>query len=311
MKFVSYHIDGVTSYGAWLEGGILSAGAFWPEGPGSFRDVLRRQGGLDEAVARVEDIATPERLLAPEAVQLAPPIWPAGKLIGLAVNYVAHHEEFDRGTALPDKPQITPRPFLMPPTALAGPGSTIPWPDWSEQIDYELELAVVIGQQAKAIPPGQAREVIAGYTIANDVSARSVTHAAGRKERPKDAFFDWLHGKWADGFLPLGPCFVTAEAIGDPQDLTLGTTVNDEVRQDSHTSRMIFDVFELVAFTSRLMTLEPGDVIATGTPSGVGKATGKLLEPGDRIRCSIEKIGTLENTMGPRPQRFYRPCRES
>ncbi|MFP4353583.1 MAG: fumarylacetoacetate hydrolase family protein [Phycisphaerae bacterium] len=303
MKFVTYRRGEEISYGAQMEDGIIPLPEIWPDVPDSLQALIAADG-LAKAKSRCESSSA---RLGLDEVTLLSPLQAPGKLIGLAVNYVAHHKEFDRGE-LPDKPFITPRPFIMPDTALADPLSVIPWPDFSEEIDYELELAVVIGRTAKDIGPDQARDAIAGYTIANDVSARSTTHAVGRKTRPKDDFFDWLHGKWADGFLPLGPCFVPAADIGDPQNLDLQTTVNGEVRQDSNTSLMIFDVFELVAFCSRLMTLQPGDIIATGTPSGVGKATGKLLQPGDRIRCSIEKIGTLENTMGPKPETWYTPC---
>ncbi|MGB2820355.1 MAG: fumarylacetoacetate hydrolase family protein, partial [Phycisphaerae bacterium] len=245
-----------------------------------------------------------------EALRLLAPLPAPPKLIGLAVNYAEHHVECNRGGALPEDPKLhtTPRPFLMPATAVAAPNSEIPWPGYSRDIDYEIELAVVIGLPARQVTPAEAAGCIAGYTIANDVSARSVTHAEGRAERPKDAFFDWLHGKWADGFCPLGPWVVTADEVPDPQDLELELTVNGETRQKSSTAHMIFTVDELVAFLSQIMTLVPGDVIATGTPSGVGMATGKLLTGGETITCRIERIGELTNTLAMPPEAFYTPC---
>ncbi len=309
MKLVSYTYDGRTSFGLLRDDHIQDIRSAWPDGPGCLREVLARgRDALEELARRAE--APASHRLTMDDVQLLAPIPDPPKLMGIAVNYVEHHREFDRGRDLPDDPAntTTPRPFLMPPTAVAATGEEIPWPTVSEEIDYEVELAVVIAAEAKDITPADADAFIAGYTIANDISARSMTHADGRSQRPKDPFFDWLHGKWQDKFCPMGPCLVTADEIEDPQALRLSLRVNDETRQDAVTDQMIFPVRELVAFCSRLVTLTPGDVIATGTPSGVGKATGKLLQPGDRIVGAIEGIGELHNTMGPRPTSFYRPC---
>ena len=310
MRLTTFLRDERTCWGVYTDQHeLLDACEFWPDGPGSVKALLAggRQA-MDELRHRVDRAGG--RGLALEQVRLLAPVADPGKLIGLAVNYAEHHREFDRGHDLPDDPTrtTTPRPFLMPDTAVAHPGETIPWPSFSREIDYEIELAVVIGAEARRIEPAQARQVIAGYTIANDISARTVTHSAGRTQRPKDDFFDWLHGKWADGFCPMGPYLVTADAIGDPQALTLQTRVNGELRQDATTAQMIFSIDQLVAFCSQLMTLRPGDIIATGTPSGVGKALGKYLTPGDEIACAIDNIGELINTLGPRPEDFYTPC---
>jgi 2-keto-4-pentenoate hydratase/2-oxohepta-3-ene-1,7-dioic acid hydratase in catechol pathway len=309
MKLVTYTRDGKTSFGVLTGEDIFDIPSAWPDGPGDVVDALSRGPEALKELDRRADSPRARRL-RPQDVRMLAPITRPPKLMGIAVNYVEHHREFDRGRDLPDDPAntTTPRPFLMPHTALAATGDEIPWPSVSEEIDYEVELAVVIGREAKDIDPADADAVIAGYTIANDISARSMTHAEGRSQRPKDPFFDWLHGKWHDRFCPLGPCIVSADEIPDPQKLRLTLSVNGETRQDAVTDQMIFSVRELVAFASRLMTLTPGDVIATGTPSGVGKATGKLLQPGDRIVGEIEGIGQLVNTMGPRPDEFYRPC---
>ena len=307
MKLASYDRDGTASYGVVTAEGICDVPTNWPAAPPT---VLAAIEDGESALSRIADL--PHRAQARiglDDVLLFAPIPNPPKLLGLAVNYAAHHRESSR-QALPDDPRrnTTPRPFLMPATAICHPGTEIPWPAYSEQIDYEVELAAVIGVTTKCVSPADAKDCIVAYTIANDVSARSVTHSANRAERDKDAFFDWLHGKWADSFCPTGPWLVTADEIGDPGDLDVALTVNGRPRQQANTSQMIFDVYELVSFISHLMTLSPGDIIATGTPSGVGMATGEFLEPGDVITCRIEKIGELTNTLGPRPQTFYTPC---
>ncbi|MFP4052361.1 MAG: fumarylacetoacetate hydrolase family protein [Phycisphaerae bacterium] len=307
MKLASYRVDGRYSYGVVTEGGLVDAPTALPDGPSTLLEAVR-QGSPALDKLRTLGEARPD--LSMDDVSLTAPISCPPKLLGIAVNYVEHHREFDRGHDLPDDPSntTTPRPFLMPPTAVANPGDEIPWPTCSEQIDYEVELAVVIGRPARNLAPDEVDDVIAGFTIANDISARSMTHGAGRSPRPKDDFFDWLHGKWCDGFCPMGPVLVTPDQIGDWQKLAISLDVNGRTRQDACTDQMIFSVRKLVAFCSRLMTLTPGDVIATGTPSGVGMPTGELLQPGDTITCRIEGIGEMTNTMGPRPKRFYTPC---
>jgi len=134
-----------------------------------------------------------------------------------------------------------------------------------------------------------------------------VTFAKKRTERPWDEFYDWLNGKWADGFCPMGPYLLTADEINNVQNLDMQLTVNGQVRQKANTAQMIYPVADIVSFISHIMTLEPGDVIATGTPSGVAMATGNFLEAGDKIEASIEKLGTLTNTLGPKPKKFYEP----
>ena len=202
-----------------------------------------------------------------------------------------------------------PRPFLKPATAVLNPDEEISWPVYSKKIDYELELGVVIGKKVKCIAIDEALSAVAGYTIVNDVSARSVTFAEGRMSRPWDEFYDWLIGKWADGFLPMGPYLVTSDEIADVQNLKMELKVNGEIRQKADTNQMIYSVADIVSFLSFVMTLEPGDIIATGTPAGVAMATGNFLQPGDKIEGAIEKLGTLTNTLGPRPKKFYEPLK--
>jgi 2-keto-4-pentenoate hydratase/2-oxohepta-3-ene-1,7-dioic acid hydratase in catechol pathway len=252
-------------------------------------------------------------LITADSVKLLAPIPRPGKAIALAGNYSEHIQEasFKRGfkLGLSDSTRYTtvPRPFIMPPTVVIGTGEEIPWPVYSRQIDYEIELAVVIGKKAKYISPDEALDYVAGYTIVNDVSARSVTFKKDRAERPWDEFYDWLNGKWADGFLPMGPFLLTADEVSDAQNLNMTLMVNGRVRQKANTSQMIFPIADVVSFLSQIMTLQAGDVIATGTPAGVAVATGEFLEPGDTIECAIEKLGTLTNVLGPKPEKFYEP----
>jgi len=292
----------------------ICAGALTDEGivdlTGNFQSVKRIIAGGTETIKKIRSIIDKcTKFIDPSAVKLSAPIPDPPKILALAGNYSEHITEVGLTLGLSDSPRTTtvPRPFLMPPTVIIGHDEEIPWPAYSENIDYEIELAVVIGKKAKCVTPEQAPKVIAGYTIANDVSARSVTFANGRKKRPWDEFYDWLNGKWADGFLPTGPCIVTSDEIENPQDLQMTLKVNGEIRQNANTSGMIFNVYGIVSFLSHLMTLEPGDVIATGTPAGVAAATGNFLKPGDKIECTIEKLGTLTNTLGRKPRKFYEP----
>jgi 2-keto-4-pentenoate hydratase/2-oxohepta-3-ene-1,7-dioic acid hydratase in catechol pathway len=134
-----------------------------------------------------------------------------------------------------------------------------------------------------------------------------VTFKNGRVERPWDDFYDWLAGKWADGFCPTGPYLVTADEIPDVQNLRMELKVNNETRQKANTNQMIYPVADIVSFLSFLMTLEPGDMILTGTPAGVAVATGRFLQSGDTIECGIENLGILKNTLSPKPADFYKP----
>jgi 2-keto-4-pentenoate hydratase/2-oxohepta-3-ene-1,7-dioic acid hydratase in catechol pathway len=237
----------------------------------------------------------PTRAVHPiAAVDLLAPLLSPAKLIGAALNYQEHVTE--SGAAPLDRASLAPRLFLMPPTALTGPDTDIDLPDISRQVDWEAELAVVIGRTAKAVAPADALDFVAGYTIGNDISARSVDYGFPRDTTSAAVgFFDWLAGKWPDGFAPIGPYLLTADEIIDPQDLAVELRVNGVIRQQASTKDMIFTVAELVSFASRLMTLRPGDVMLTGTPAGVGATTGEFLESGDVMAVSITGLGTLTN----------------
>ncbi len=309
MKLATYAYGTAVSCGIVTEKGIIDirSSCTGKIRPHSVKEILIRGDDCMDMVRQLEHGAN--TLLDPADVRLLPPVPRPPKLIALAGNYTKHIIEAGAKLGLSESPRTTtvPRPFIMPSTAATATQTEIPWPKYSNEVDYEIELAVMIGKPVKCIPAADALQYAAGYFIANDVSARSVTFRECRTSRPWDEFFDWLNGKWSDSFLPMGPWLTTPDEIGDPNNLDMELTVNERVRQQANTSQMIFSVAEVISFVSHLMTLECGDVIATGTPHGVGMATGEFLQPGDRIECRIEGLGTLVNTMGPRPEQFYRP----
>ncbi len=232
-------------------------------------------------------------------VELGLPVPLPNKLFLLAGNYAEHVQE--GGEQAAGREQTFPYVFMKPPsTTLVPSGQTVHLPrGWTQGVDYELELGVVIGRQGRYIPESEALDYVAGYTIINDLSHRQFRPNPQRVSRPRDAFFDWLHGKWFDGFCPCGPCVTSAAWIPDPQNLHMELRLNGQVRQQASTAQQIFPVAAVVSFISQIVTLEPGDVISTGTPSGVGKAQGTFLQPGDRLEATIEGIGTLVTLIGP------------
>jgi 2-keto-4-pentenoate hydratase/2-oxohepta-3-ene-1,7-dioic acid hydratase in catechol pathway len=309
MKLITYSRNRSISCGILTDEGIIDIPSVWHKAnpPRSIKEILQRGRPCLARLAELADSA--DAFISLDSVKLLAPIPRPSKVLALAGNYSEHIAEAGLALGLSDSPRKTtvPRPFLMPSTVVIGHGEEIPWPAYSQNLDYEIELAVVIGKEAKYIKPEDALDVVAGYTICNDISARSVTFAEARAERPWDEFYDWLNGKWADGFLPMGPFLLTADEVENVQNLQMILKVNDQVRQKANTSQMIFPVADIVSFLSFLMTLEPGDCIATGTPAGVAMATGKFLQPGDIIECTIEKLGTITNTLGRKPQKFYEP----
>jgi 2-keto-4-pentenoate hydratase/2-oxohepta-3-ene-1,7-dioic acid hydratase in catechol pathway len=205
-------------------------------------------------------------------------------VIAAGRNYRAHHEEM--GSA--DMPYKLPSTWFKGPSAIVGPHDDIVRPRATRRLDYETELAFVIGTRCKNVPRERAAEVIAGYTVANDITARDV----GRMERAEG---NRLLAKSFDGFCPLGPCFVTADEIGDPGNLALTTRVNGEIRQDARTSDMIWKIPDILAYVSQIELL-PGDVVTTGSPEGVAQGgDGGFLEPGDVLESEISGIGCLRN----------------
>ncbi len=231
------------------------------------------------------------------AAILLPPISLPNKLLLLAGNYAAHIEE--QGWIAAERERTFPYVFLKPAaTTLVGDRSQVAIPSISpSKIDYEVELAVVIGRRARNVDRQSALSCVAGYTIINDLSDRGFHPNPSRQVRPRDKHFDWMHGKWHDGFCPCGPNLTTADEITDPQSLELRLWVDGDLRQDGTTAEQIFSVAEVVEFLASWMTLEPGDIISTGTPSGVGNASGKYLSAGQEVVAEIPAIGRLITTM--------------
>lgn len=235
--------------------------------------------------------------LRTDSVKLLAPFPRPNKLLLLAGNYAAHVEE--GGEMAVERAETFPYVFMKPVTTTVNhPEAPVPIPAISpDHIDWEAELAVVIGKTAKDVSEAEALNYVAGYTVINDVSDRNFTPNPGRKLRERDGFFDWLHGKWHDGFCPMGPCVISADAVPNPQNLHITLKVNGEIKQDASTALQIYPVAAVIAFISSWITLEPGDIISTGTPSGVGMASGTYLKPGDVVEAAIDGIGVLRNPM--------------
>ncbi len=233
-----------------------------------------------------------------DEVRLLSPVPAPGKVFCLAQNFPSHIGETRQIMhAEPQKPKggTTPKVFLKPTTnTICGDGDPIPISRNAQFIDYEGEMCVVIGKKCKYVEPQEAGRYIAGVTCMNDVSERDLLLWERTEEGPWDKFFDWLNGKWMDNFAPMGPCLVPAGSL-DIDNLELTCSVNGEVRQRGNTSEMIHSAAQTVSYISQMLTLMPGDVIALGTPGGVGKAVGKKLVPGDVVTVEIEGVGVLTN----------------
>jgi acylpyruvate hydrolase len=232
-------------------------------------------------VGNVEDLRVHSTAYERDQVRLLAPIARPGKIICVGLNYHDHCREQSI------EPPAYPMLFSKFANAVADPGAPVTRPVATEKLDLECELAVIIGRRASGVSVADAPSVIFGYTILNDVTMRDLQ----KEDR------QWLRAKGSDGFAPMGPVIVTADEIPDPGSLRVRSFVNGEPWQDSSTAEMVFDVPTIVAFASRTITLEPGDVIATGTPAGVGhyQSPPRYLSDGDVMRCEIDGIGTLEN----------------
>jgi 2-keto-4-pentenoate hydratase/2-oxohepta-3-ene-1,7-dioic acid hydratase in catechol pathway len=229
-----------------------------------------------------------------DAVQLLAPIPTPSKILLLAGNYSKHIEE--GGGKAEERAKTFPYVFMKPVTTLTNPGDPVRIPAVSpDHIDWELELGVIIGKRCKGVSEAEALNYVAGYTVVNDISDRVFRPNPGRNQRPKDSFFDWQHGKWHDTFCPMGPCVLPADDCPDPQKLAMTLKVNGHIEQDASTADMVFPVAAVVSFVSSFVTLEPGDIISTGTPDGVGHAKGKYLKRGDVVEAAIDGIGVLRN----------------
>jgi 2-keto-4-pentenoate hydratase/2-oxohepta-3-ene-1,7-dioic acid hydratase in catechol pathway len=232
---------------------------------------------------------------------LAPVLYP-GAIYCAGANYTDHMAEMARAqgqTPGPTMKELGEKPWHFVKTSkssVVGPDTRVKLPVYSQMVDWEVELAAVIGKVARDVPVERALAHVAGYTIANDLSARDVMR---RDKNPGTSPFhyDWLSQKCFDGSCPLGPWIVPADEIPDPQNLGLKLWVNDTLMQDSNTSRMIFDTAEQIAMLSSRVTLQPGDLVLTGTPAGVGMPRRVFLKAGDSVKLWIEGIGELRHTM--------------
>ena len=258
--------------------------------PSSMRSFLALGGEGREAAERAAAFAAERPELQTDSgpislpaslVTLLAPVGDPQKIICIGQNYRDHCAE--QNQPLPERAII----FSKFPTALIGPNANIVLPRISEQVDYEAELAFVIGKRAKHIAEAEAKDYIAGYMCLNDVSARDIQFSDKQ----------WVRGKTFDTFAPTGPALVTADEISDPHDLDISLTLNGQTMQSSNTSNLIFGVYYLVSYLSQGITLEPGDIVTTGTPGGVGifRNPPVLLKPGDSVSVTIESLGTLTN----------------
>ena len=269
---------GIAEADRWLPAATVLAG-----GPRTIADLLEAgPGGLAALRAAVPGarIAATGRALA--ETELLAPVPRPGKVVAIGRNYREHAEE--EGVEPPPAPLI----FAKWPSSVIGHGAEIRWdPALTSQVDYEAELALVIGRSARRVAVDDALDHVLGYTCLNDVSARDLQFGDGQ----------WTRGKSLDTFCPIGPVLVTADEVGDVQDLAISCSVAGDILQEARTSQMYFSVAEIVSYCSMAFTLEPGDIVATGTPSGVGvfRKPPRFLADGDRVAVAIEGIGVLEN----------------
>jgi 5-oxopent-3-ene-1,2,5-tricarboxylate decarboxylase/2-hydroxyhepta-2,4-diene-1,7-dioate isomerase len=235
-------------------------------------------GTMRHWFARLQESGALDAYRVKGAMHLLAPVTRPSKIVALGRNYVEHARE--AGHEVPDEPIL----FAKAPSAVTAPGADIIYPQGVQRLDPELELGVVIGRRGRFVGEAQALEYVAGYTIVNDVTARDL------QRRDQERKWPWFRSKSFDTFCPLGPHLVLQDEIADPQQLELTLRVNGEIRQRSTTAKMIFSVRQLAAFISQYMTLEPGDVIATGTPEGIAP-----LNRGDLLAGTITGLGTLVN----------------
>ncbi|WP_151734566.1 fumarylacetoacetate hydrolase family protein ['Paenibacillus yunnanensis' Narsing Rao et al. 2020] len=294
MKLLNFWENGTVRLGVKEEAGVLDVAAalqLKPAAgvPATFSELVAGGAAALDQLARFAGGAAADQEAGywkdEAGLQFAPCVPAPGKIICIGLNYRRH--ALETGMRLPEYPIL----FSKYANSLAGHGEAVPVPRHTQKVDYEAELAIVIGQTARNITPEEADAAIFGYCAANDLSARDLQMRTSQ----------WLAGKSCDKFAPVGPYVVTADEVGNPQSLKIRCYVNGELRQDSNTADMIFGCRQIVSYISECMTLEPGDLILTGTPEGVmmGYPAERqiYLQPGDEVSVEIEKLGTLSNTM--------------
>ncbi len=279
MRYVRYEKDGQARLGAMIDSDIVDIETAWPEAPATMRALI---GADPEVHATLADrLAGAARMPAADC-KLLTPLPDPGKIVCLGLNYADHAKE--GGHAVPDYPAL----FLRATSSMIGPQDPMILPDCSEQLDYEAELTIVIGRRCRHVSAADAASVIFGYTGFNDGSVRHYQRLTAQ----------WTAGKNFDGTGALGPCIVTADDLpAQASGLKIQTRLNGNVMQDSNTDQMIFGAFRTVEILSEIMTLEPGDLIAMGTPAGVGHARRPQvwMRDGDTVEVEIEGIGTIRN----------------
>jgi 2-keto-4-pentenoate hydratase/2-oxohepta-3-ene-1,7-dioic acid hydratase in catechol pathway len=235
--------------------------------------------GLRRLARWAATFASTQPRVDPSTVRLGSPIARPSKIVGIGLNYRDHAKEIKH--ELPSEPVV----FLKATSALAGPYDDLVLPRGANKVDWEVELGAVINQRVRGVPESRALDCVAGFLVANDYSERSFQLERGGQ---------WVKGKSADGFAPLGPYMVTADEIASVQDLKLGLTLNGKAMQNGSTGNMVFGVAQLISYVSHFMTLLPGDVVITGTPAGVGMARKppRYLKPGDLVEATIDRLGT-------------------
>ncbi|MBT2667075.1 fumarylacetoacetate hydrolase family protein [Bacillus sp. ISL-4] len=283
MKIATFSVQTEQHIGLVKNDQIISLTALGPEEfPACMKKFIERSSELrTRAEQLIEQRVNDDAIFNLSEVKILPPIAKPDKIICVGLNYFDHCKE--TGMEPPESPVV----FSKYANAIAGHNDAIEIPINSTAVDFEAELAFVIGREAKHVSEEEANDYIFGYTIMNDISARDLQFQDGQ----------WSRGKTADTFAPFGPVIVTQDEVGDPHNLAISLELNGEIMQDSNTSNLIFTVPKIISFLSQSMTLMPGDLIATGTPPGVGMGRNPKiwLKNGDRMNISIEKIGTLSN----------------
>jgi 2-keto-4-pentenoate hydratase/2-oxohepta-3-ene-1,7-dioic acid hydratase in catechol pathway len=285
MRIATFSESGATRLGIVYEGELVDLAAAAPELP---REATALLAAGPAALGRARAAAAAASARIPlDAVTLAAPILRPPKFLAIGLNYADHVAE--SGAPTPKFPTV----FNKQSTCVTGPHGAVHVPHVSSAVDYEGELGLVIGRRCRHVPKERAAEVIAGYLVVNDVTVRD-----WQLRVPT-----WTMGKSFDTHGPIGPWLTTADEVGDPHGLRIRTWVNGDLRQDSSTKQLIFDCFALVEHLSTAFTLEPGDVVATGTPGGVGIASKppRMLAAGDRVRVEIEGLGVLDNPIVAEP----------
>ncbi len=277
MKLVNFLFKGEKNIGALLDDGVCSFKSISDKYSMSMLEFIEQMDDLSPKVSKFIN-SNPE-VIPLSKIEFLPVIERPGKVLAVGLNYKDHAKE--TGMDLPEVPMI----FTKQSTSVLGHQGEIHKPKVSDAVDYEGEMAFVIGKKCRHVNKEDALDVIAGVTICNDVSVRDWQIASPT----------FTMGKSFDTHCPIGPYIVTMDEISDIHNLKIKTYVNDELRQDSCTDQLIFDCFDLIEHITKAFTLEPGDIIATGTSSGVGVVLGKYLVPNDVVRIELEKVGTLEN----------------